>query len=393
MEVYTLDPLLRRTEVIDRFESLIWTERWLPAGDFELAIRSTYENRNLLTEGTMLALDRSHRVMTVETVEDGVSDDGKEILRVKGTSIEDIFGDRTAMGSKATLTTTPTWDLTGLPAAVMRKIVTDICVTGILDVEDKIPFIVNARHPAYPASTITEPVDPIAIKLEPTDVYTVLQNLGNTWLLGIRLLRNGDSSQLYFDVYAGTDRTASQTARPPVIFSPDLDNLKNTKEFRTIENAKNVANVYSPFGFLEVFGANIDPDIDGFDRKVLTVVAGDITNGTTEQVNAQLMQRGREALSEHRAFQAFDGEISQNSQFVYERDYYLGDLVEMRNQDGVGNHMRVSEQIFVSDSEGDRAYPTLMLNTFVSTGSWLSWPGTKQWIDYDSDPITWSEAP
>lgn len=64
MEVYVLDSLLRRSEVIDRFESLIWTERWASWGDFELAIRSTYGSRGLLRKGTQLAMNQSDRVMT-----------------------------------------------------------------------------------------------------------------------------------------------------------------------------------------------------------------------------------------------------------------------------------------------------------------------------------------
>ena len=89
-----------------------------------------------------------------------------------------------------------------------------------------------------------------------------------------------------------------------------------------------------------------------------------------------------------------DGEIRQNSQYVYNRDYYLGDLVEMRNVDGVANQMRVTEQIFVSDKEGERTYPTLAINTFVSTGSWLSmYPGLS-WVDLDTNTTdVWENQP
>jgi hypothetical protein len=53
----------------------------------------------------------------------------------------------------------------------------------------------------------------------------------------------------------------------------------------------------------------------------------------------------------------------------------------MRNTDGVINNMRITEQIFVSDREGERSYPTLMLNVFITTGSWLSWLNNKVWSD------------
>lgn len=394
MEVYTLDSLLRRMEVIDRFESCIWTERWAGWGDFEIDIESTFRSRSLLQNGVQLAHSESNRVMTIETVEDGQTQEGLKILKVKGRSIESLFEDRLAKASTADLTTEPTWDITGTPGAVMRQIVHDICYTGVLSEFDKIPYLVESRLPSIPADTIIEPVDPIILELEPKSVYEALTSIGNTWTLGFRLLRAGDMPQLYFDVYAGMDRTTSQTTYRPVIFAPNLDNLTDTKFLSTIEGAKNVAYVFSPVGFKEVLPEGVDPEIEGFERRVLYVKADDVTSGTTEEIASALTQRGKVALAEHRAFQAFDGEIRQQSQYKYGEDYYLGDLVEIRNVDGVANQMRVTEQIFVSDKEGDRAYPTLELNTFINTGSWLSWESNKQWIDYDADTDTvWATLP
>lgn len=390
MEVYILDVLLQRMEVIDRFESLIWTERWASWGDFEIVIHSTPSNRSLLKSGTLLAMNLSHRVMVIENIENATSAEGIRMLKVKGRSIEAIFINRGARVSMGSLTASPTWDISDTPGGVMRKIVHDICApTGV----DPIPILVESRHPDIPASTIVEIADTIGVKLEPQTVYDALTNLANTWNLGFRLLRAGDVAQLYFDVYAGTDRTVSQTLRPPVIFSPGLDNLQNTSELYTIENEKNVAYVIAPNGFLEVLADATMPEPTGLDRKVLLVKADDLDLAAGAPLNDAMLQRGKEALSEYRAYQAFDGEINQNSQYVYQRDFYLGDLVELRNEDGNGNHMRVVEQIFVSDREGDRAYPTLALNQFVNTGSWLSWEPSKKWIDFELDPIEWDELP
>jgi hypothetical protein len=55
MEVYTLDSLLRRTTVVDVYQSLIWTERWIESGDFQLDIVSTPATRRLFAAGTKLA--------------------------------------------------------------------------------------------------------------------------------------------------------------------------------------------------------------------------------------------------------------------------------------------------------------------------------------------------
>lgn len=391
MELYTLDPLLRRQDVIDKFESLIWTERFQQYGDFQLDIFSDYRARSLLKADTYLAMNESNYVMRVETVEDDVNSDGQKILVVKGRSIESLLLDRVAYSAITDTTTTPKWTITDTPAAVARKIFHDICVTGTLDPGDKIPFINEGTF--MPADTIVEPIDPITVDMDPTTVYDAIVQISQVWNLGFRMLRQADMSKLWFDIYVGSDRTTAQTVRPAVVFAPELDNLQNTKELTSIEGAKNVAYVYSPAGFAMVYAAGVDPEVEGFERRVLTVNATDITSENPD-VTAALQQRGYEELAKNRTYQAFDGEISQFSQYKYGRDYNLGDVVEMRNTDGVTNNMRVTEQIFVSDKEGDRSYPTMTLNTFINTGSWLSWSNNKAWFDFDTDlDSVWGNQP
>lgn len=391
MEVYILDSLLRREKVVDRFESLIWTERFSAFGDFELVLHSTIESRSDFTAGKWMALNESYRGMMVETVENSTDDDGRSLLGVKGRSIEAILMDRVARRAMANLTAEPKWVITGTPGDIVRKIFNDICVLGVLNPNDVIPFITNV--PLLPDDTIPEPTDIITVEFEPTDVYSAIKNLCDLYDLGFRLLRNFDNSQLVFDVYAGSDRTTLQSTLPPVIFSPGLDNLKNTRELTSTEQNKNVAYVFSPVGFEVVLPQDVDPDIDGFDRRVLMVKADDITDPDPAVASALMIQRGNEELSKHRSFSAFDGELSQHSQYKYGIHYQLGDLVEMRNTDGVANNMRVTEQIFVSDSEGDRSYPTLSINKFVTPGSWLSWEYNQTWFDFDNDTtLYWENA-
>ena len=388
MEAYILDPLLRRIVVLDQFESLIWTERFVAYGDFQMDIQSTQSTRRLLQPGTMLAMNLSYRVMTVETVEDETDAEGRRMLSIKGRSLEAILMDRVAKNSIEDLTTSPKWTITDEPAKVARKIFHDICVSGILDPGDIIPFIHEGT--ILPPSGIPEPVDPITVELEPTSVYEAIEDICTVWSLGFRLQRNFDSSELWFDVYTGNDRTSAQTVLPAVIFTPELDNLQNTKELTTIDKSKNVAYVYSSAGFLKVYPIGVDEDVEGFERRVLVVNATDVT-AETPDIPAALLQKGMEELAKNRVYQAFDGEIAQDSQYKYGVHYNLGDIVEMRGTDGQINNMRVTEQIFVSDREGERAYPTLALNTFITTGSWLSWLNNKQWIELTDEE--WATQP
>lgn len=392
MELYTLDALWRRVAVIDVWKSLIWTERYKDLGDFQLDIVSTPQTRGLLKVGTYLAMSDSFYVMKITSVEDDDSSDEERMLVVKGKSLETILDDRVAAAALTDTTTTPNWTITDAPAAVMRKIFHDICVTGTLRAADVIPFVTEGTF--LPASTTGEPIDPITLEIEPTTVLAAIKAVADVWNIGFRLLRHYDTSQLYWTVYTGSDRTSSQTTNPAVIFAPELDNLENTKELISIDGAANVAYVFSPAGFQEVYPVGVDPLVEGFERHVMVVNATDVTTETyttPEDVAAALIQKGNEALAGAQTYQAFDGEISQHSRYKYGRDFYLGDIVEQRGDDGTANNMRVTEQIFVSDDNGERSYPTLTLNTFITTGSWLSWLPTKVWADMTDE--VWADQP
>lgn len=381
MEVYVLDSLLRREQVVDKFESLIWTERFRKAGDFELLIHSTRTSRSQFTKGTLLAMNLSYRVMTVETVEDTTDEEGVELLKIKGHSLEWLLKDRVARASHGTLLDDPAWLLGGSPGNIARKIFSDICVLGILSPGDIIPFIQPGT--IMPASTLPEPETSIIVQLPPTTVYKAITDLCDIYDLGYRLVRNFDMSELYFDIYAGSDRTTRQGELPPVVFSTANDNLQNTTEFDTIEESKNVAYVYSDFGTVIVYGENVPEDVDGFDRRVLLVEVTDIVEGTPDVVPL-LEQRGREELAKHRGHSFFDGELNQNAMHRYGIDYNLGDICELRNKDGIITYKRVNEQIFVHDERGERSYPTLAMDMFIAENTWLSQLG-RVWEDYGVD--------
>lgn len=420
MEVFVLDSLFRRSEVVDRFESLVWTERWSDIGDFELVLQSTAGNRRRFSTGTRLAITESMRVMTVETVENNTDNEGRKMLKVKGRSLEAVLDERLAIGTHAGYSPLLEWSFQDTPEWIVRTMFSTICVTGNLHPNDIIPYLVwgppghpdgpNAGAPAtdsaFPEDTIPESDFQIMWTQKPMSLYKAIKELADIYEFGFRLYRNGDASQLFFNVYTGSDRTTRQTLRMPVVFSPDLQNVLNTNDLTTIEKTKNCAYVMYWIDSYEVDGVahdgymlrqvvytpDVDPNIAGFERRVMYVDAEITDLETTDELKLAAMHRqGLDALAKQRAFTAFDGEISQRTQYKYGIHYFLGDLVSMQNNDGFVNHMRVTEQIFVSDREGDRSYPTLAVNTFIQPGSWESW-GYQAWEDVELTEY-WSNQP
>lgn len=392
MDLFILDSQLRRTALYDRYTSLIWTERFSSQGDFELVINSTLDTRNAFLPGTRLAINESTRVMTIETVEDKQDSEGRTILTVKGPSLEDLLTERVARDIETAPQPQVNWTLgPATPAFIARLIFDKICIQGLINVGDKIPYYTAGN--IYPANTIPESPTNVTLSVPVQTVYDAIKSICDIYGLGFRLVRNGDTSQLMFNIYSGNDRTTLQSALPAVIFAPELDNLTDVKYLTSIGAYKNVAYVVAPNASLMVYAANVDPAVAGFDRKTLYVNASDITDAAGAGLTAKLTQRGKEQLALNTNLAAFDGEVSKNSQYIYHRDYELGDIVEIRNSDKATNQMIVTEQIFVSDAQGDRSYPTLAVKLLITPGSWYAVPSTQVWDDIIDVADVWGTRP
>lgn len=395
MELYILDNLLRRETVVDRYESLIWTERFRDIGDFDLSIDSSRKTRNMFNVGDRLALNESFRVMTVDNIDESKDSEGRNMLNITGKSIENTMDDRVATLPLVANGETPNWVLTGTPGDIARQIFKEICIDGKLHPGDIIPFIDNGSSPresgllSYPKDTILEPDTPISMEVSPGSVLEIIKQICDIYELGFRIARFADNGKLYFEIYAGSDRTTQQSTLPPVLFSPDLNNLSDISKLTSVADFKNTAYVFSEKGSLMVYGDNVDPNVSGFERRVLKVDATDLGEATGTELTNLLKQRGKEALSEHRSITAFDGKIPENGSYRYGKHYQLGDLVEMRNEDGGTNNMRVAEQIFASDAEGERSYPTLAFDLYITPGSWRNWDYNQVW---NTATKVWEEA-
>lgn len=386
MDLYAADEQLRRYFVIEGYESLVWTERFSAWGDFELKIPASRKNRGMLRPDTFLVMNDSHYVMKIESIEDAFDEEGRRMLSISGRSLESLLDDRVAMPAIDDLTTTPKWELTGTPGGIAREMFETICVDHVLDPGDIFPFYTPGT--LLPSGNIPEPDDEVTVLFDPDSLYSSIKKLCDLYNLGFRVVRNGDLSELYFEIYTGSNRTKTQTELPAVIFSQDLDNLSSTKVLTSTAQVKNVAYVFAKNGSAIVYGVGADTSGTGFDRRVLVVNASDIDTAAGIELDSQLAQKGLEELSKHRKIYQFDGEISQYGSLKYGQDYNLGDLVVEQDQSGFGNLMIVTEQIFVHDAEGYRSYPTLSLYEVQVPGTWAKWDPDEVW-DEVTPTIVW----
>lgn len=379
MEWYILDSQLRRDSVIEGFESFIWTERYNSWGDFQILIISTPVTRNRYQPGLRLGMMGSSRIMTIETVQDNFDEDGTKKLTITGRSIEAWLDDRAAMPALAGTETAPKWTITDTPGNIARYLFNQICVLHILNANDVIPFYHSGS--LLPAGTLPEPSSLVTMEFEPNTLYFDLQTICQTYNLGFRLIKDGDTGNVYFEVYTGFDRTSDQTVSDPVIFSQALESVTSTTSLTSNAGFKNVAYVFAQNGAAQVYAQNYSDSTPPSERRVMIVDASDIDLPAGASLNIAMAQRGLQELQKNQQIYVLDGQVNQLQPYIYGMDYELGDLVEERSADGVISAMLVTEQIFISDQEGERSYPTLMLFAVATAGSWDAEPAGEYWDD------------
>lgn len=392
MDLYILDSLLRRTEVVDDFESLVWTDRYSSFGDFELDIKSNQGNRARFAPGTLLANNNTDRVMEIETVEDVQSTTGQEMLKIKGISIEgSILQNRIAVYS---WTRDPDagyeWRIGDAPKVILDTIFDHVVRDGAVSIKDKVPLLVAGSK--YFNSN-PWPETPVYWVSTPVELYTALKSICDPYEIGFAFTRGYDLGYLKFEFYVGTDLTTRQTDNPPIIFSPMLDNIQDTSELVTISGSKNVAYVISATEpVVEVYAEGVDPLSEGFERRAIIVDLTATDMAFDPNANTKMVEAGEQALNNAKAQYIFDGSVDQYTSYKYGVDYKLGDIVELRNKDGIVTYRRVTEVVLASDEQGDRTYPTLASSAFLGANTWADWNrNDTDWSDLDADTTSvWS---
>lgn len=159
-------------------------------------------------------------------------------------------------------------------------------------------------------------------------VLHIIEKVCKATTLGFRIRPDFSTRELFFEVYKGVDRTASNAAK--VIFSEKYDNLLNEQYTYDSTNLKTQA-----------FAAQIINDV----RTVYTVGSGsglDLregyistsvdTNGkTTAEIKKLIQAQGQRYLESCIIAESFTFATDAESPFRYRGDYDLGDLVHVKH--------------------------------------------------------------
>ena len=344
MNIYIRDVNLRFVGIIDSYSSIIWANRYFDTGDFELCVPAAPSSLNLLRPDYYLCREDDNAMMIVEKHELEVDNENGDYFIITGRDLKSILDRRIV------------WQQTILSGTVedcIRRLVTENCISPSVPTR-KINHLVLGKHNGFSET--------INIQITGDNLLEVLKEICKTYEYGFDIVFDGKN--FVFELYKGVDRSDEQLDNSRVTFSHDFDNIRTSKYSFNKQKYKNVALVAGEGEGLvrKTHVTYLENEPSDLSRRELYVDARDISSNegsiSPSDYNNLLAQKGKDALSENTIIHEFDGEVDPTQTYLYKRDYFLGDVVNVINEYGISTTPRILEIIENEDENGYNVLPT-----------------------------------
>ena len=349
MDITILNTSLEAVSIIDAYKSLIWTDRYYEAGDFELVTEVSYDIISNIGMDYILQIGSSEHSMLINKFLIKSDAENGSYLTISGESLEAILKRRIVWGLKT---------LSGNLQNGIKSLITD----AIISPTDSNRKISNFIFEDSTDSAITG----LTIDAQYTgdNLYDVIQKICSEKNIGFKVTLN-DELKFVFKLYAGVDRSYEQTVNPYVIFSPQFENLINSNYIQSVVSLKTITLVGGEGEGAARKYATVGTEETGLSRRELFTDARDISTDVSDgtklsdtDYTAQLKQRGNEDLASYISVSSFEGKVETRVMFQYGVDFFNGDIVAIENEYGQSGTTRVLEVVISEDTDGLSIYPT-----------------------------------
>lgn len=345
---------------VDNYETLMIESTWGGTGGIcELKINRYMLHANELTKGRIIFPSANKRnPFIIKHREIELDENGKatENWIIKAVSLKGLLGQRITLPPSG-----QAYDYMNTDAeSIMRGYVQRNAITPT-DVRRAIPRLTQSANQAKGPTLIYQ--TRFKNLAEEQGELSLLSGLG--W--NIRL--DTQSKKFVYDVLEGRNLTTDQNMSPPVIFSPKFNSLSQLSYTESELNYKNSVYVAGQGEGVERRVIEVGSS-SGLERHELFVDARDVEeeNRTPQDITNDLIARGSQSLLDYGQEQFMEGKVVKKSPFIYRRDYDLGDIVTIRNDDwGITMNSRITviRQSYSANGEEvelvfDESQPTLI---------------------------------
>ena len=434
--IYTPD--WKFISVLKDYISIVWTDRYYEAGDFELILPLSKENLQIYAPDNYIVCNQSDKVMIIEQVTTSASAEGYKmkvtghsaeiLLRRRVTPNEIIINRTTNNEVPIEIKTNVNSHFAGALATVFEACFEQDSVEMMSEQNNQeatqVSYESRSMSSIRFAGVISDPFGHIAdaignIDSHGDEYYDIIQEQCESKDIGFAVYRNFEreidrskssynqaNTSALFDLvlYDGWNQTGDYLVKDGadmdvtmhnklyqipsgIIFSVEYLNLQSSDSNYSKENHKNYIFVKgdeinsnssasvdvaeATANFTEAFtdenakyyqvGTESESEYGIFRKE--TFMDSGISRGlnTRSKYASRLKAKGAKELKKQKAKWTLSCEIGNVAQFIYRKDYYLGDLVKVKDSMNSEEIFRVTEEIISCDAAGLKVYPTLVL--------------------------------
>lgn len=350
MDLYIKNKKLETVGIIDNASSVIWTKRYNECGDFEIYVKASTTLLDIAQPSFYVIRHDDDMVGIIEKITLTTDIENGDYLTISGRDILSLLTRRVFIGASKYNGMTP--------EAVIRSMIDKNCINPDIATRQIKELSLGNYHGLTADTTID-------MQVTGSSLYDEVVELAKRFDLGLKMTLSNNG--FLFDIYKSKDRSYNQSALPYVVFSADYSNLLNTTYSYDITEFKNVAVVagqgegdYRAWETTEVKNRHY------IDRYELFVDANDVesTQQTPKKIGETMVQyyelaeRGQNKLAEVSPITTFEGEVDTSRTYTYKSDFYVGDIVQIKNEYGLTATAQITEIIESEDENGNSIIPT-----------------------------------
>ena len=366
MDLYVYSPSFNLVAIIDKYISLIWTDRYDDCGEFELTL--PYESRwkSVFKKDYFCKINFSDHWCIIEKIEINKDEDSSATMIISGRSVESLLARRVVIGEKE-------FGSDENEVSVQTSIRTLLNENFISPSNTK-RKISNFTFSASEDSKVTGLK--FADTFEGDAILDIVTGICQDKHIGFKVLINS-SHQFVFSLYAGRDRSKSSNSSGYVIFSPYYDNLITSNYFTSSEEFRNLMIVAEenekytyvylddsePTGLSrrEVYETasnleDVETEMSVSDTKlIMSTKSGSSGSSKKKSLKAKAKKQLR---TEYKVKTGFEGDIIPEKMFKYRTNFNTGDKVEFQDSYGNSERVYISEVVISMDENGLVILPT-----------------------------------
>lgn len=403
--VYVRDKSDRKIKYVEEgFSSLVWTERYQEPGDFILEIPLKDANVEMYQVGDYISMDESQESMIIQSIDinDSIED---PLLKIEGKTLTTILDRRvdqpgyfnkyagiweTAEGGGSVRHSRGNPTYRGKYSELIQQIFTDNVLDPIVEgmyfdyVEEEQPdgstsgkWVLKMTSSSAPERKINNisfqnlisDADDVEIEVQTSEVLDLLSlftKLAKKAVKGFRVIFDANNN-FVLQAYSGKDRRTSQKTLSPVIFNPIMDNITYINYHQDDYNYKTVGFGYSDdytvtelmYDAMTVddgatWSKGVDGNPSGFERREVSLDLRSQGDTVTDEETGEVLDPADAKFEDgdYEKVKTSEGSVDPLAQYKFEEDYFLGDLVDLNNANGIFMEAVIDEVVRSYDSDG-----------------------------------------